>query len=76
MNNNSDQDTLIQLHQQNMARQKTIEEYNQKIEKIIELTHILTTKVLPKYKANEVPKSEIMNFVSVLHKTIIDKEGI
>lgn len=69
------QDTLIQLHEHNVARQKIIDEQNQKLDRILELTHILTSKVLPKYNINEVPKKEIITFVSALHQTIIGKQN-
>lgn len=69
------QDTLIQLHEHNVARQKIIDEQNKKLDRILELTHILTSKVLPKYKANEVPKNEIMMFVNALHQTIMSKSN-
>lgn len=66
-------DTLMQLHKQNIERQKTIDDQQQKLDRILELTHILTSKVLPKYKMNEVNKNEILVFVSALHQTILGK---
>jgi len=71
MTKKSDQDTLMQLHKQNIAKGKIIENQKQKFDRILDLTYILTSKILPKYETNEVPKKEILVFVSALHQTIL-----
>lgn len=69
------QDTLIQLSQQNVARQKLIDEQNKKLDRILELTRILTSDVLPRYSKNGVDKAVIMEFIEVLRMTIMEKQN-
>ena len=73
MTKNNNQETLMQLHKQNVERQKIIDRQQEKLDKILELTNVLTTKVLPKYSINEVNKTDILMFVNALHKTVLDK---
>lgn len=60
------QETLIQLHEHNIARQ-------QKLDRILELTSILKDDVLPKYSKDGVDKKAIIEFIEVIRMTILEK---